>query len=225
MTPTAKAASENEERQARGQVQEKHVESATVGGATRGAAPSAANGEPLTPEELDYLERLKVTDRAVRQHEMAHQIAGGHYSGGASYEYEIGPDGKRYAVAGEVSIDYGPVSGDPQATIDKMQTVIAAALAPADPSTQDRKVAAQARQVMISARLELEQQRSEMNAARHSASEGGDDVAAASAGRGADRHAQGHAQESIERQLEEYEVVSRSIMAGQSYRDSLRAVA
>lgn len=59
---------------------------------------------------------------------MAHQTAGGPYTGGASYDYEVGPDGKRYAVAGEVPIDYGPVPGDPQATVEKMQTVIAAAM-------------------------------------------------------------------------------------------------
>ncbi|MGP9498569.1 putative metalloprotease CJM1_0395 family protein [Halomonas sp. AOP43-D1-4] len=35
------------------------------------------------------------------------------------------PDGKKYAVAREVPIDYGPILGDSQATIKKMQTVIA----------------------------------------------------------------------------------------------------
>ncbi|WP_081949092.1 putative metalloprotease CJM1_0395 family protein [Litchfieldella xinjiangensis] len=132
----------------------------------QGVAPRAPNGESLSVEQLAHLEQLKVTDRAVRQHEMAHQIAGGAYSGGASYEYEVGPDGKRYAVAGEVSIDCGPIKGDPQATIAKMEKVIAAALAPADPSTQDRKVAAMARQALLSARLELAQLQSEMSAAR-----------------------------------------------------------
>lgn len=131
-----------------------------------GAAPRAPNGESLSVEQLAHLEQLKVTDREVRQHEMAHQIAGGAYSGGASYEYEVGPDGKRYAVAGEVSIDCGPIKGDPQATIAKMENVIAAALAPADPSTQDRKVAGMARQALLSARLELAQLQSEMSAAR-----------------------------------------------------------
>eukprot|EP00952_Eustigmatos_sp_NYUAD-ZCMA_P000247 698-Eustigmatos_ZCMA.PRE.1 len=62
----------------------------------------------MAPEEIEQLEQLKQTDRAVRQHEMAHQTVGGAYAGGASYDYEVGPDGQRYAVAGEVSIDYGP---------------------------------------------------------------------------------------------------------------------
>lgn len=130
------------------------------------AGPTRADGTPLAPEEIQLLEQLKQTDRDVRQHEMAHQITGGPYTGGATYEYEIGPDGKRYAVAGEVPIDYGPVPGDPQATIEKMQTVIAAALAPADPSPKDLQVAAQARQYLLEAKLEAAQQQSEMTKAR-----------------------------------------------------------
>ncbi|EHJ93932.1 putative metalloprotease CJM1_0395 family protein [Vreelandella boliviensis] len=130
------------------------------------AGPKRADGTPMAPEEIQYLDQLKQSDREVRQHEMAHQIAGGAYTGGASYEYEVGPDGKRYAVAGEVPIDYGPVPNDPQATIEKMQTVIAAAMAPADPSPKDYQVAAQARQYLLEAKLEASMQRSEMEQAR-----------------------------------------------------------
>lgn len=90
----------------------------------------------------------------------------------ASYEYEVGPDGQRYAVAGSVPIDYGPVPGDPRATIDKMQQVISAALAPADPSPKDHQVAATARQYLLAAQLELAQQQSEMNQARDAARSG-----------------------------------------------------
>ncbi len=128
--------------------------------------PTRADGTPLAPEEARLLEQLKQTDREVRQHEMAHQIAGGAHTGGASYEYETGPDGKRYAVAGEVPIDYGPVRGDPQATIEKMQTVIAAAMAPADPSPKDLQIAAQARQYLLEAKLEAAQQQGMMAKAR-----------------------------------------------------------
>lgn len=130
------------------------------------AGPKRADGTPMAPEEIQQLEQLKQTDREVRQHEMAHQVAGGPYAGGASYDYEAGPDGKRYAVAGEVPIDYGPVPNDPQATIEKMQTVIAAAMAPADPSPKDYQVAAQARQYLLEAKLEAAMLRSEMEQAR-----------------------------------------------------------
>ena len=98
---------------------------------------------------------LKARDREVRAHEAAHQAVGGQYAGSISYVYERGPDGAQYAVGGEVSISTSPVRGDPQATIDKMRVVRAAALAPAEPSSQDRAVAAEAMQLMLQAQAEL----------------------------------------------------------------------
>lgn len=116
------------------------------------------SGTELTPEEKRDVEELKARDREVRAHEMAHVLAGGAYvTSGPSYTYQTGPDGKGYAVGGSVGIDTSPVDGDPEATIQKMQTVVAAALAPAMPSGQDMKVAAQARQAEAKARAELAQ--------------------------------------------------------------------
>nr|WP_146874393.1 putative metalloprotease CJM1_0395 family protein [Halovibrio variabilis] len=149
------------------QEQQEETPSTDTDNPSNAAGPKRADGTPMVPEEIQYLDQLKQTDRDVRQHEMAHQVAGGAYTGGASYEYEVGPDGKRYAVAGEVSIDYGPVPNDPQATIEKMQTVIAAAMAPADPSPKDYQVAAQARQYLLEAKLDASMQRSEMEQARN----------------------------------------------------------
>jgi hypothetical protein len=74
---------------------------------------------------------------------------------GVSFTYVRGPDGKRYAVGGEVSIDTSPVRGDPEATIQKAQQIRAAANAPANPSSQDRAVAAQAARMEQVARQEL----------------------------------------------------------------------
>ena len=129
-------------------------------GYPREAAQSGSSAPELTDEEKRRVEELKRTDREVRAHEQAHLAAGGHYvKGGASFEYETGPDGRRYAVGGEVSIDTTPVRGDPQATIRKMQVVRKAALAPAQPSPQDRSVAAKAGTVEAQARQELAQQR------------------------------------------------------------------
>lgn len=110
----------------------------------------------LTEEEQKQVEELKARDTEVRAHEQAHIAAGGSYvRGGARYDYQTGPDGKKYAVGGEVSIDTSAVEGDPQATINKAQVILKAALAPAEPSGQDKAVAAQARQMMASARKEL----------------------------------------------------------------------
>jgi hypothetical protein len=79
--------------------------------------------------------------------------------GGASYSFKTGPDGKRYAVGGEVHIDCSPVDGDPRATIRKAQRVQRAALAPAQPSGQDQAVAASASSMMAEATRELSQQK------------------------------------------------------------------
>jgi hypothetical protein len=101
-------------------------------------------------------QELAKGDREVRAHEQAHLSVGGRYiKGAAHYQYQKGTDGKMYAVSGEVSIDVSPVSGNPQATITKMETVRSAALAPADPSGQDRAVAASATAEEFKARQEL----------------------------------------------------------------------
>ena len=101
------------------------------------------------------VDRLASRDREVRAHERAHAAVGGQYAGAPSYQYQHGPDGRRYAIAGEVSIDTGPVPGDPQATLAKAEQVLRAALAAAEPSAQDRAVAAGAVQMMVAARAEL----------------------------------------------------------------------
>lgn len=113
------------------------------------------NERQLDEAQLKELQELKARDREVRAHEQAHQAVGGQYAGSISYTYERGPDGNQYAVGGEVSISTSPVQGDPQATVEKMRTVRAAALAPAEPSGQDRAVAAEAMQLMLQAQVEL----------------------------------------------------------------------
>ncbi len=108
----------------------------------------------LTEEQQAEVAKLKSRDTEVRTHEQAHlSVAGSLAQGGASFEYQEGPDGKRYAVGGEVSIDTSPAS-TPEATIKKMQQVKAAALAPASPSSQDRSVAASATQQIVKAQQE-----------------------------------------------------------------------
>ncbi|WP_208855212.1 putative metalloprotease CJM1_0395 family protein [Marinobacter algicola] len=122
---------------------------------TRPEGSSVEKVQGLDEAELKQLTELKARDREVRAHEAAHQAVGGQYAGSISYVYERGPDGAQYAVGGEVSISTSPVRGDPQATIDKMRVVRAAALAPAEPSSQDRAVAAEAMQLMLQAQAEL----------------------------------------------------------------------
>lgn len=116
----------------------------------------------LTDEERKQVEDLQKRDVEVRRHEAAHKAAAGSLAGGGpSFETQQGPDGRSYAVGGEVSIDTSPVEGDPQATILKMQQIRAAALAPANPSAQDRQVAAAATRAEQQARAESSQESAE----------------------------------------------------------------
>ncbi len=118
--------------------------------------------EELTQEEQKIVEQLKARDREVKAHERAHQAAaGGLARGGPSYTYTTGPDGQRYAVGGEVQIDTSPVPDNPEATIRKAQTIRRAATAPAEPSAQDRSVAAAASKMEARARQELSQEKAE----------------------------------------------------------------
>ena len=122
------------------------------GGERRGG--QAGGQQDLSDEQKEIVAELKRRDTEVRRHEQAHSAAAGSYAGPASYEYERGPDGRLYAVSGEVSIDTRPLN-DPEATIRKMEIVIRAALAPANPSVQDHAVAAQARQARQQAIAEV----------------------------------------------------------------------
>ena len=120
---------------------------------------TSVDGEDQTKaealEQARVVSQLKRRDEEVRSHEAAHASVGGLHTGSPSYSYERGPDGKRYAVAGEVSVDLSPVAGDARATIAKMQKVHAAALAPVDPSLQDTRVASAAAQTILEAQSDL----------------------------------------------------------------------
>ena len=133
---------------------------AQEGSATSADAEDANSQNQQQVEQV--LAQLKARDTEVRAHEQAHLSAAGPYStGGMSFSYQTGPDGKRYAIGGEVGIDISPVANDPEATLRKAQVVQAAALAPAEPSTQDMRVASQASQMMVEAQAQIQQQNME----------------------------------------------------------------
>lgn len=136
-------------------------ESAT---ATSSSGSRPTGDQQLTEEERQEVSKLKARDREVRSHEQSHlAAAGAHALGRPTFQFTTGPDGKRYAVGGEVGIDTGEVTGDPRATIQKMQQVRRAALAPGNPSAQDRAVAARAQAAERRAQAELAEQREEQS--------------------------------------------------------------
>jgi hypothetical protein len=122
-----------------------------TGKATANQAPVAGQARKLTPEDKQVVSRLSARDTAVRAHEAAHQAAASGLGGAASFTYQAGPDGRNYAVGGEVPVSLRP-GRTPEETIANAQTVRSAALAPADPSAQDLAVAAQATQMEAEAR-------------------------------------------------------------------------
>ena len=121
---------------------------------------SDENPSGLTQEEEAQVRRLQQRDAEVRAHEQAHAAVGGQYAGAPSYDFQTGPDGRQYAVGGSVPIDVSAES-TPRETILKAQIVQRAALAPAQPSQQDYRVAAEAAQLEIQARLELNRENAE----------------------------------------------------------------
>ncbi len=130
------------------------------------------DSQELSEEEKREVQELKQRDREVRAHEMAHMAAGGGLvQGGASYTYQRGPDGRSYAVGGEVSISISS-EATTEATIAKARRVAQAAMAPANPSSQDRMVAARAsRMVTRATQAAAEERRAEMIEAREEAGE------------------------------------------------------
>ncbi|MFP4260924.1 MAG: putative metalloprotease CJM1_0395 family protein [Opitutales bacterium] len=108
------------------------------------AEENSAPGKQLDAEERAALRKLQARDAEVRAHEAAHLgAAGGLAVSGASYTYATGPDGQQYAVGGEVSIDTSK-EPTPEETVEKARQIQAAALAPANPSATDLRVAAKA---------------------------------------------------------------------------------
>lgn len=119
-------------------------------GTTRDASTQKTNST-----DAETIRQLAETDRKVRAHEAAHLAAAGELAtSGASFGYTRGPDGKQYAVSGEVSISVRE-GEDAASTLRIAEQIRRAALAPADPSGQDRSVAAQADAMASKARSEM----------------------------------------------------------------------
>ena len=121
----------------------------------REAAAQRTKADGLGARELDARQEREVVDLRqrdahVRQHEAAHQAAGGDLTGAVTFTYRTGPDGRSYAVGGGVPIA-ARTGRTPDETISIARRVRAAALAPADPSPADLAAAAAATQLEMRA--------------------------------------------------------------------------
>jgi hypothetical protein len=121
------------------------------------AISAVGSGQQLTAEQKAQVEKLAARDRDVRAHEEAHLAAAGGFADGVQYTYELGPDGKLYAVAGKVDISIPP-GLSPEQELAAAEQLRAAAEAPTDPSGQDMAVAAQASALEATAQAEIQKE-------------------------------------------------------------------
>lgn len=112
------------------------------------------------PAGVDPLKALAERDEEVRKHELDHYHEAGEFAAsGPLYETTTGSDGRSYVTGGKVLVNVSEVDGDPEKTIAKMKKVESAALKPAEPSDQDRRVAAEAQTKRYKAERELADKR------------------------------------------------------------------
>ncbi len=111
-------------------------------------------------KKQQIIQKLRMTEQKVKAHEMAHKTAGGELTGPVHYRYQKGPDGRLYIAGGEVPIKIRE-GKTPEETLEIARKIKRAALAPSDPSPQDRAVAARAAILEMKARIELSKQQSE----------------------------------------------------------------
>lgn len=105
--------------------------------------------EKLSQEDKQIIADLKARDAEVKTHEQAHRAAAAGINASApSYDYETGPDGKKYAVGGEVNVSFRE-GGSAESNVAKAQAMKAAALAPAQPSSQDLSAARNADALIV----------------------------------------------------------------------------
>jgi|GEM_PF-577343 len=195
--PAENGAAKNEAADGLKEAREKFAGGNTANGVNAAADEAAAGATEkhglgqLSKEEQAAVQEMKARDREVRAHEQAHKNVGGRHAGAISFSYQKGPDGQQYAVGGGVPIDMSP-EASPEATIAKMRVVIAAALAPADPSGPDRAIAQAAQGQLIQATAgaraerqaeaeELREGKAEEEGGRPELSEAGDRAPDASA--------------------------------------------
>lgn len=120
------------------------------GGLADGDQHRDPNAGLRTPDEQRELRELRETDRQVRRQQRIHAtMAGSTAPTGAEYEFSVGPDGRRYAVSGDVRIQLS--SGDnPEESIRLAKEAYRAATVPRTPDARDRSIAAEAaRQIFV----------------------------------------------------------------------------
>ena len=118
------------------------------------AEPAKPVGE-LDAEERAELRRLQARDARIRAKEMARLGAAGSLAlSGARFRFEVGPDGRKYAVDGEVRVDTAH-EGDPERNLEKARQLQVTALAGPNLLSTDPALSALARRLALMAYADL----------------------------------------------------------------------
>ncbi len=107
----------------------------------------------MSASDREFISRLQARDALVRSHEASHlAAAGAQAKGPAQYNYQVGPDGRSYAVGGSVNISIVSSTTDPEAAARQAETAARAASAVGEMSLKDTQVAMQAQGISARSR-------------------------------------------------------------------------
>lgn len=125
--------------------------------AAQAAAASAAESSVVTTDDLRELRDLQRSDRQVRvQENLQRQLAAEFVRGAPVYEFEEGPDGRRYAVGADSDFQLpNQASSDPRQAARDAASARQAALASAVSSPAEQAFAARAASAEARARAEI----------------------------------------------------------------------
>lgn len=146
-------AEEYEDLRKKKQKEQSHTSVAAKPGQPKPVEEDVPALEILDSQEQAMVQQLELRDQEVRAHELAHKSAGGGLTSAATFTYQQGPDGKQYAIGGEVQIQISP-GNTPEETIRRAKQVLSAATAPANPSAADLRAAGMASRMEQEARAE-----------------------------------------------------------------------
>jgi hypothetical protein len=138
-----------------------HSHNVSASQAVEHASDAVASKAKVEQAELAVVKELAARDREVKAHEQTHAAIGGSFASAPTFDYTSGPDGRLYATSGEVSIDTSAIADNPQATLEKAQVIIRAALSVSEPSSADRAVAAEAKSLALRAVNEIRESSSQ----------------------------------------------------------------
>lgn len=134
-----------------------------VAPADEDAPPDESAALELSSDDLRRVRELERIDRVVRaQENVLRAVAPDVVRGEPTFEFELGPDGQRYAIEGDSHIEL-PKGAEPRVAAEEASRALRAALAASGGSSADTSIALRAAGIEARARAQI---RREEGAAR-----------------------------------------------------------